>query len=120
MHHAYMPWVRGRGLGGPGSGGSGVYIIKMQGPQGFQHDIGYHHVMTMTMISISRERHGWEVGRLRREVEEEEELLKLLESEVEAGTDEEEGENDTFVSSTSSDDEIANVMQTTSGNPRQD
>ena len=19
MHHAYMPWVRGRGLGGPGS-----------------------------------------------------------------------------------------------------
>ena len=50
MHHAYMPWVRGRGLGGPGSGGSGVYIIKMQGPQGFQHDIGYHHVMTMTMI----------------------------------------------------------------------
>ena len=92
----------------PGSG-VGVWGVR-----------GLYYQNAMTMISISRERHGWEVGRLRREVEKEEELLKLLESEVEAGTDEEEGENDTFVSSTSSDDENANVMQTTSGNPRQD
>ena len=70
---------------------------------------------------MSRERAGWEVGKLRREAEDEEELLKLLQSDHDEGlTDDDDGEQtgSSSDSESSCDPEIANAMQTTMGNWR--
>ena len=72
---------------------------------------------------MSRERAGWEVGKLRREAEDEEELLKLLQSDHDDDdglTDDYDGEQtgSSSDSESSCDAETANAMQTTMGDLR--